>query len=46
LERRISASLGLKVVVKHKGASGGQLRIRYRTLKQLDELTRRLTRGA
>ena len=45
LERRISASLGLKVALRHKGASGGQLRIRYRTLEQLEEITRRLTRG-
>jgi len=46
LERRISASLGLKAVLRHRGTKGGQLRIRYRTLEQLDELTRRLTRGA
>lgn len=41
LERRLSDSTGLKVRVVHKG-EGGELRISYRALDQLDEICRRL----
>lgn len=41
LEKLLSDLSGLQVVVNHKGR-GGEVRIRYRTLEQLDELCRRL----
>ncbi len=41
LERRVSDALGLAVSVDH-GDRGGVLRIRYRSLDQLDEVLRRL----
>ncbi len=44
LERRISDALGLKVTLKHDGESG-ELRIRYTSLDQLDELARLLAGG-
>jgi ParB family chromosome partitioning protein len=45
LESRISNALGLKVQVIHKGSKGGEVRIAYKTLEQLDEVNRRLSRG-
>jgi ParB family chromosome partitioning protein len=44
LEKRVSDQLGLVVGIDHHG-SGGVVRIRYRTLDQLDEVVRRLERG-
>lgn len=44
LEQSLLEALGLKVDVKHKGARGGQVQIKYKTLEQLDEICRRLTR--
>jgi ParB family chromosome partitioning protein len=44
LEANISNRLGLKVQVVHKGDKGGEVKIAYRTLEQLDELTRRLSK--
>jgi ParB family chromosome partitioning protein len=41
LEKLLTDATGLKVVVKHK-AKGGEVRIAYRTLEQLDELCRLL----
>lgn len=43
LERTLSDSLGLEVTVSHK-ASGGHLRISYKTLDQLEEICRLLER--
>ena len=45
LEASISNRLGLKVQIIHKGDKGGEMRISYKTLEQLDELTRRLSRA-
>jgi ParB family chromosome partitioning protein len=45
LEASISNHLGLKVQIIHKGDKGGDMRISYKSLEQLDELTRRLTRS-
>jgi ParB family chromosome partitioning protein len=45
LETSISNRLGLKVEIVHKGDKGGEMKIFYKTLEQLDELTRRLSRG-
>ncbi len=42
LEDSISNALGLRVQILHKGDKGGEVRISYKTLEQLDELTRRL----
>jgi len=41
LERLLSDSTGLKVTIAHS-QNGGEIRIGYRTLEQLDELCRRL----
>lgn len=43
LERTLSDVLGLDVTVNHKG-NGGQLRIAYKTLEQLEEICRLLER--
>jgi ParB family chromosome partitioning protein len=42
LEASISNRLGLRVEIIHKGDKGGEMKIVYKTLEQLDELTRRL----
>lgn len=42
LEGEISNALGLKIEILHQGAAGGDVRIRYQTLEQLDEICRRL----
>jgi ParB family chromosome partitioning protein len=44
LEQRLSDMLGLVVGIDHRG-KGGVLRVRYRTLDQLDEVIRRLESG-
>jgi ParB family transcriptional regulator, chromosome partitioning protein len=43
LENDTARALGLKIEIEH-GNSGGRLIIRYRTLEQLDEVVRRLSR--
>lgn len=42
LEADIAARLGLDVDIRH-GASGGEIRVRYTTLEQLDDVCRRLS---
>ena len=42
LESNLSNMLGLKVEIVHKGNTGGELRVFYKTLEQLDDLIRRL----
>lgn len=44
LERRLSDALGLAVSLRHEGEAG-ELRIRYASLDQLDEICRRLAAG-
>jgi ParB family transcriptional regulator, chromosome partitioning protein len=44
LESRLSNGLGLKVQIAHKGDKGGEIRIFYSSLEQLDDVTRRLNR--
>jgi ParB family chromosome partitioning protein len=44
LGRRLSDSLGLFVEIKH-GNRGGELRIKYRTLDQLDDVIQRLEKN-
>jgi ParB family transcriptional regulator, chromosome partitioning protein len=46
LESSLSNMLGLKVQIVDKGKKGGELRVEYRTLEQLDDLIRRLNRAA
>ena len=45
LESRLSNALGLTAKVIHKGSKGGEVRISYKTLEQLDEINRRLCKG-
>jgi ParB family chromosome partitioning protein len=45
LEARISNALGLKVQVIHRGEKGGEVRISYKSLEQLDEIERCLSKG-
>jgi len=42
LERNISEQLGLKVEVNHIGEEGGEVKVTYKSLEQLDEICRRL----
>jgi ParB family chromosome partitioning protein len=44
LEEDLSQTLGLAVEINDRGGSG-EVRIRYASLEQLDDLCRRLTRG-
>ena len=44
LEKRLSDALGLVVTIAHRG-KGGEMKIRYKTLDQLDEVIRRLERS-
>jgi ParB family chromosome partitioning protein len=41
LEHSLSSSLGMSVEIEHVGKAGGMMKIRYRTLEQLDEIIRR-----
>ncbi len=43
LESDISAALGLKVVIDHKGERGGQVSIKYKSLEELDGLCQLLS---
>ena len=45
LEKRVSDALGLKVTVSHRDP-GGSVQINYRNLDQLDEVMKRLAKGA
>jgi ParB family chromosome partitioning protein len=42
LEHSLSNSLGMDVNIEHQGKKGGLVKVRYRTLEQLDEIIRRL----
>jgi len=44
LEKRLSDALGLVVKIEHRGR-GGELRIRYKSLEQLDHVIHRLEHG-
>jgi ParB family chromosome partitioning protein len=44
LESSLSNTLGLKVEIVDKGKKGGELKVHYRTLEQLDDLIRRLSK--
>jgi ParB family chromosome partitioning protein len=45
LESSLENILGLTVQITHRGAKGGELKIAYKTLEQLDGLVVRLSRG-
>jgi ParB family transcriptional regulator, chromosome partitioning protein len=46
LERRLTASLGLKVAIQHqKGSQAGMVQISYQTLDQLDDIIVRLNKA-
>lgn len=45
LEKTLSDSLGLKVLIDDKGAKGGSVKISYTTLEQLDEICRRIKKA-
>jgi ParB family transcriptional regulator, chromosome partitioning protein len=45
LEKQLSQAMGLNVSLKHKGKTGGTVTITYKTLDQLDEISRRISRG-
>ena len=42
LEKRLYDILGLAVVINHRGDAGGEVKIRYKTLDQLDLVCRKL----
>ena len=46
LEMNLSNALGLSVEIAHDAHKGGSVRIKYRTLEQLDEVCRRLIHPA
>lgn len=45
LEKTLSDVLGLVVTIDHKADGAGELKVRYRSLEQLDEICRRLQNG-
>ena len=44
MESSISSILGLKVEILHRGDRGGEIRIHYKTLEQLEDVEKRLKR--
>ena len=42
LERDLTTAMGLKVEIDHKGDSGGTVTISYKSLEQLEDISRRL----
>lgn len=42
LEQSLAAQLGLNVAISHRGEKGGELKVGYKTLEQLDEICRLL----
>lgn len=45
LEASLSNILGLTVEISHRGGKGGELKIAYKTLEQLDDVVARLSRS-
>ena len=45
LEHRLSSALGLTVKVTYQEKKGGDVRIAFKTLEQLDEVVRRLSKS-
>ena len=42
LENNLTVTLGLNVLIDHKGKKGGSIKIEYKTLDQLESVTRKL----
>ena len=42
LEQSLTTTLGLNVNIAHKGEKGGELKVAYKTLEQLDDICRKL----
>ena len=45
LEMQIEETLGLKVNIHNQSNNSGEFRIKYKSLDQLDEICRRLSKG-
>ena len=45
LEQRLENAMGLKFDLKHQDKGSGEMKIKYKTLEQLDEICRRLESG-
>ena len=45
LEKEVAGALGLEVDIRHKGEAGGEIRIRYIQLDQLEGICKRLRKG-
>jgi ParB family chromosome partitioning protein len=45
LEASLSNILGLSVEISHRGGKGGDVKIAYKTLEQLDDVVARLSRN-
>ena len=45
LEKALGDVLGMRVSISHRGGEGGELKIAYRSLEQLDDICRRLKGG-
>ena len=45
LEQRLEDAMGLKFDLKHQDKGSGEMKIKYKTLEQLDEICRRLENG-
>ena len=43
LEQNISNALGMTVEILHKGEKGGEVRVHYKNLEQLDDIMQRLS---
>jgi len=43
LEKSISDSIGMKVEISHRGEKGGEVKIQFKTLEQLDDLMHRIS---
>jgi len=43
IEQSVSNALGMTVKIEHKGDRGGEVRIAYKSLEQLDEIMQRLS---
>ena len=43
IEQSVSNALGMTVKIEHKGDKGGEVRIQYKSLEQLDEIMQRLS---
>lgn len=45
LEEAVSMALGMHVTITDRGGAGGELKVTYKTLEQLDDICRRLRRA-